>query len=235
MTASESPLRVDWLGSVPYGEALELQREALEARIAREQGDRLLLLEHPPVITLGRSARNENLLVPPDELARRGIELHRVARGGDVTYHAPGQLVGYPIIDLKARGTPDVHAYLRTLELGLIEAAKTMGVAARRVEGRTGVFIDSARTSDPSADPNAAPDRKLASIGVGLRRWVTQHGFALNVTLDLAGFEAIVPCGLSDVAMTSLAVELESPTDAHDVLMVRTRDVVASVFQRLFA
>ena len=212
-----SDLRVEWLGEVPYPQALRLQEQALAARQARVTGDRLLLLEHPAVVTLGRSARSENLLAGEDELRARGIEVHRVARGGDVTYHAPGQLVGYLIVDLADRGAPDVHRFLRDVEGALIESLAAVGISGRRRQGRTGVFV--------------GRDRKIASIGVGLRRWVTWHGFALNVSLDLAGFDPIVPCGLRDVRMTSVAAEIGAPVGLDE----RVRKAVAAAFQNAFA
>lgn len=215
-------IQVDWLGRVAYGEALELQQAAVEARRAGACGDRLLLLEHPPVVTLGRSTRPENLLTPRAELLARGVELHEVARGGDVTYHGPGQLVGYVIVDLAARGLTDVHAFLRALEDALIAAVGRLGIAAGTLSGMTGVFV-----------AGSAPPRKLASIGLGLRGWVTWHGFALNATLDPADFGDIVPCGLHGVEMTSLARELAAPGDA--ALFARTRDAVASVFAERLA
>ncbi len=196
-------LSVEWLGLVPYGEALALQEAALAERAAGRRGDRLLLLEHPPVVTLGRSAKAGHLLLGEAQLRALGIERFEVGRGGDVTYHAPGQLVGYPIVDLSAPGRRDVHAFLRQLEAGLIDALEEWAIPACRVEGRTGVFIDLARSRR-----RAGRERKIASIGIGLRRWVTWHGFALNVDLDLSGFDAIVPCGLPDVVMTSVAREL---------------------------
>ena len=199
---SES-LAIEWLGLVPYGEALVLQESALVERAAGRSGDRLLLLEHPPVVTLGRSAKAGHLLVDEARLRELGIERFEVGRGGDVTYHAPGQLVGYPIIDLSAPGRRDVHAFLRQLEAGLIDALEEWAIPACRVEGRTGVFIDRIRSRR-----RTGRERKIASIGIGLRRWVTWHGFALNVELDLSGFDAIVPCGLPDVVMTSVAREL---------------------------
>lgn len=211
-------LEVEWLGTVPYGEALCLQREVLEARRRGACPDRLLLLEHPPVITLGRRADAGNLLVPRAELARRGVEVHSVPRGGDVTYHAPGQLVGYPIVDLAARGCRDVHRFLRLLESVLVDAAEALGVAADRRPGMTGVFV-----------AGSAPPRKLASIGIGLRGWLSWHGFALNVSLDLAGFGAIVPCGLSGVEMTSIARELGA---APAELGARARRAVVAAFVR---
>lgn len=197
MTAA---LAVERLGRVPYAEALALQERLVAERRAGRGPDRLLLLEHPPVVTLGRSARRESLLASPEELARRGIELHEVSRGGDATYHGPGQLVGYLIADLEARGEPDVHRYLRRLEAVLCAALRRLGVAPRTLAGMTGVFVDDPRQQDPP--------RKLASIGVGLRGWVTWHGVALNATLDPAEFGVIVPCGLRHVAMTSVRQEL---------------------------
>jgi lipoate-protein ligase B len=216
-------LAVDWLGTVPYAEGLELQMKAVEARRADAAPDRLLLLEHPPVITLGRSARREHLRMSPDALNARGITLHEISRGGDVTYHGPGQLVGYPILDLAARGEADVHRYLRSLEAVLVEALAALGVSSRMLPGTTGVFA--AAGPERSQRP-----RKIASIGVGVRGWVTYHGFALNVTLDLAAFEVIVPCGLHDVEMTSVAAELGDAAPAG--LGERAREAVADAFGR---
>lgn len=204
------PLQVEWLGRTAYGEALALQHAAVADRIAGRSADRLLMLEHPAVITLGRSSDRANLRVDEDRLRALGIELFEVGRGGDVTYHAPGQLVGYPILDLDALERRDVHAHLRNLEAGLIDALEELGVPACRVPGWTGVFVDRARSPRSSG-----PERKIASIGVGVRRWVTFHGFALNVSLDLDGFETIVPCGLHGVEMTSVAVELECDRGAR--------------------
>ncbi len=209
-------LAVRWLGRVPYGQALELQSRQLEARRAGGAPDTLLLLEHPPVITLGRSSRPENLLTSEAELAARGMEVHRIARGGDVTYHGPGQLVGYPIVDLAARGERDVVAFLRAIESVLAEALAELGVATRRIPGLTGTF---------AATPPQDPPRKLASIGIGVRGWVTCHGFALNVDLDPADFGDIVPCGLARVEMSSLARELGPAAPAD--LPLRARWAVA--------
>ncbi len=214
-------LQIDWLGPVPYGTALDLQKQAVEDRRAGSVPDRLLLLEHPPVVTFGRSARPENLRVPEAALQARGIELHHVARGGDVTYHGRGQLVGYAVVDLAARGTPDVVSWLRTLEGCLIDALSELGVPAAPEPGKTGVFA-----------AGSQPLRKLASIGVGVKGWITYHGFALNVTLDPAEFDVIVPCGLHDVSMTSVARELDTPSSP--ILFMRTREAVASAFARAF-
>jgi lipoate-protein ligase B len=219
-----SRLRVEWLGRVPYGEALERQLQAVEER-KRAGPDRLLLLEHPAVITLGRSARPENLRLSREALARAGVELHEVARGGDVTWHGPGQLLGYAIADLAARGEPDVHGWLRRLEGALIDALAALGVGGRRIPGRTGVFLEKANAAGRAL--------KIASIGVGLRGWITWHGFALNVTTAPGAFAAIVPCGLHDVTMTSLAEALGSePTPA---LFERARGEVAAAFRRALA
>jgi lipoyl(octanoyl) transferase len=175
------------VGRLPYRSALGLQERLLEERRLRT-GDILLLLEHPPVITMGRGARPEHLLLGAEELARRGVELAQISRGGDVTWHGPGQLVGYPICDLDLLGR-DLHRYLRLLEELLIDTLAAFGIRGERQEGKTGVWVAGA---------------KIASIGVGVRRWISWHGFALNVSADLAGFAAIVPCGLSGVTMTSL-------------------------------
>ena len=185
---------MDW-GLERYGRVLALQQESVAARKAGRIPDVLLLGEHAPVITLGRNARRENLLLPEDELQRRGVEVHETDRGGDVTYHGPGQLVGYPILDL-AGLRKDVVWYVRSLEEVLIRAARSFGLEADRraaPEGRkqlyTGVWVG---------------EEKLAAIGVHLSRWVTSHGFAFNVTTDLSYFDLIVPCGLADKGVTSL-------------------------------
>lgn len=218
---------IEWLGSVPYGEALTRQETTVAERVAGKTGDRVLLLEHPRVVTLGRSTDPANLRQSPEALRASGVEVFEVGRGGDVTYHAPGQLVGYPILDLAALDRADVHDHLRRLEAALMVALEGLGIPARRVVGRTGVFVDRTRSARPDG-----PDRKIASIGVGVRKWVTFHGFALNVTIDLSGFEAIVPCGLHDVRMTSVAEELsieghraEAVTPALDG---RVRDAVSA-------
>ncbi len=194
-------------------------------------GDRLLLLEHPPVVTIGRSGKPDNLLATPAELAARGVEVHEIARGGDVTYHAPGQLVGYPIVDLDARGERDVHRFLRAIEESLIEVLGRFGLRGARRDGMTGVFLQLAPA--PREAGVARRPRKIASIGIGVRHWISYHGFALNVSLDLSGFDAIVPCGLDEVEMTSIAVELEragEPVPAD--LDLRVRDAVSAAFAR---
>ena len=188
-------LWVERLGLTPYTEALELQRRLAHARIAGDvDQDVLLLVEHPPVVTLGRSAKEKHLLASPDLLRARGVELHELERGGDVTFHGPGQLVGYPIIDLK-RHKQDLHWYLRRVEEALIRALAAIGIIAERQDGYTGVWT-------------SAGGRKIASIGVHARDWVTWHGFALNVSTDLSFFDLVVPCGIRGVTMTSVAREL---------------------------
>jgi lipoate-protein ligase B len=186
-------LLVASLGLRPYTDALDLQRELARARIAGELAqDLLLLVEHPPVVTLGRAAKERHLIVPRPALAERGVELHEVERGGDVTFHGPGQLVGYPIVDLR-RHKQDLHWYLRQLEEALIQTLAAYGIPGERTPTYTGVWIGG---------------RKIASIGVHARDWVTWHGFALNVTTDLSYFDLIVPCGIQSVTMTSVAREL---------------------------
>jgi len=215
------PLAVDWLGRVPYADALALQERAVAQRSKGLGPDRLLLLEHPPVVTFGRSGRPEHLRSSPEALAARGIEIHHVARGGDVTWHGPGQLVGYLVLDLRARGETDVHLLLRRIEGALAQALVALGLRPATLPGMTGVFLEGAQ-----------PPRKIASIGVGLRGWITWHGFALNLTVDLAGFADIVPCGLHGVEMTSVARELRRP--AEPALFRQGREAVSVAFLRSF-
>lgn len=213
MSARE--LWIERLGTMAYAEALELQRQVARARIdgSLEQ-DALLLVEHPPVVTLGRSAKERHLLAPPEQLAARGVELFEVERGGDVTFHGPGQLVGYPIIDLK-RHKQDLHWYLRQVEEALIVALADVGISADRNSGYTGVWTSG---------------RKIASIGVHARDWVTWHGFALNVSTDLRYFELMVPCGIQSVTMTSIDREL----GAGKVGMAEVERLVSAAFGRVF-
>jgi lipoyl(octanoyl) transferase len=174
-------LEVRDFGRVGYARAWELQRELVQQRKAGEIPDQLLLVEHPHVVTMGRNGRSENLLAPPELLERAGIEFHTTDRGGDVTYHGPGQIVGYPIMDLR-EWKRDVLAYVRALEQVLIDALADFGIASGRLAGATGVWVDGA---------------KVAAIGVHISRWVTSHGFALNLDTDLNYFRYIVPCGLT--------------------------------------
>lgn len=192
---------------VPYAAGLAWQRDLARAKIAGElDSDLVLLLEHEPVVTTGRGGRAESLLASPEELAGAGVAKFEVERGGDLTYHGPGQLVGYPILDL-TRWKRDLHWYLRQLENVLIRALGELGAEAFRVPGYTGVWVgDPAATSEDGRRAGMA--RKIASLGVHVSRWVTWHGFALNVTDEpLRRFDLIVPCGISGVRMTSLQSE----------------------------
>ena len=212
------PIVVLDLGRRAYGEVLELQRTLARRRIAGEIADDLLLLvEHEPVVTLGRGTRAGSLPLPPAELARRGVEVVEVERGGDVTWHGPGQLVGYPILDL-AQHRPDLHWYLRRLEASLIAALGRLEISAERNPGLTGVWTRG---------------RKIASLGIHVKQWVTLHGFALNVTSELTGFELIVPCGIQGVVMTSVARERDGRDDPA-ALWTHTRSVVVETFGTTF-
>lgn len=190
VSAPPRPLDVRRLDAVPYREALDLQRALVDDRRAQKIPDTLLLLEHPHVITLGvrGDGGRSHILASTDALAARGIEVHETGRGGDVTYHGPGQLVGYPILDLKPDRC-DVHRYVRDLEEVLMRTAADYGVATQRIAGLTGVW---------------AGNEKLVAIGVRIARWITSHGFALNVSTDLDCFGLIVPCGIADRGVTSL-------------------------------
>jgi lipoyl(octanoyl) transferase len=193
---------LEQLGLVDYASAFELQREKVAQRKAGAIPDTLLLLEHPHVYTLGRNARQENMLVSAEWLASRGAQVFQTDRGGDVTYHGPGQLVGYPILDL-TQHRRDISWYMRSLEEVFIRTARDFGIEAGRSEGAAGVWVG---------------NNKLAAMGVHLSRWVTSHGFALNVNTDLRYFEWIVPCGLRDKGVTSLAKLLGHPVEMDDVV-----------------
>jgi len=217
-------LSVTDLGLLHYADALSLQRRLADDRLAgRLEHDLLLLVEHPPVVTLGRGTRDTSLPLDPEALRRRGIEVFEVERGGDVTYHGPGQLVGYPIFDLRQH-REDLHWYLRQLEEALIVALAEFGIAAERNPGYTGVWTKG---------------RKIASIGVHAKQWVTWHGFALNVTTELSAFDLIVPCGIPGVVMTSLARALDAQahrrTDAQERLGAEVREAVVRAFRDVFA
>lgn len=185
------------LGRVEYGLALELQRQIADERKRGLAADHLLLLEHPHVITLGRNGRMENLLASDEILGRAGISFHPADRGGDVTYHGPGQLVGYPILDLR-EWKRDVGAYVRALEQVIIETLADHDISAGRIRGLTGVWVG---------------ERKIAAIGVHLSRWVTSHGFALNVSTDLSYFQYIVPCGLTKPVTSMAALGVRASLD----------------------
>lgn len=232
------------LGTMAYAEALDLQRMAARARISGElPHDLLILVEHTPVVTLGRNAKPANLTVSREALAAQGVDLFEVERGGDVTFHGPGQLVGYPIFDLKGH-RQDLHWYLRALEEALIGVLGARGIDGFRSPGQTGVWTDGPVTlaggpvgpvghprgeaEGPKALPRASgarSGRKVASIGVHAREWVTWHGFALNVSTSLHYFDLMVPCGIPGVRMTSMAAELGVPVPIEPL----KAELVASV------
>jgi len=206
---------VNRLGILDYQEALKLQFEYLEKRISGEIGDTLLLLEHTPTITIGRNGNKENLLISEKILDQKNIKYYEVNRGGDITYHGPGQLVCYPIIDLKDH-TKDVHKYLRTLEQIIIELLSEFDINAKRIEGLTGVFVKRS---------------KIASIGVGIKRWVTFHGLSININTDLSYFDLIVPCGLNNNPVTSI----KSWNGLNDELAIKTvEDLLIKGFTKHF-
>lgn len=202
-------------GRVPYDKALELQLALLEKRKKDEIEDTLLLLEHPPTFTIGRRGDTGNLLAAEDALNKEGIRLEVISRGGDITFHGPGQLVGYPIMDLNNMGR-DVHRYLRGLEDVIIKALENYGIKAGRIEGVTGVWVKR---------------HKIASIGVGVKRWITYHGFALNVNTDLTYFDKIVPCGIPGVKMTSIQRWL---AQRDEVDMAEAEESVIQAFSEVF-
>ncbi len=203
------------LGVVGYQDALDLQQRLVEDRKAGRIGDQLLLLQHPPVITLGVRTRNDrsHVLATPELLSAHGIDLFETGRGGDVTYHGPGQLVGYPIIDLKPDRC-DVHRYVRDLEEVLIRSVATFGITAERVAGLTGIWVGT---------------EKLAAIGVRISRWITSHGFALNVSTDLDHFQFIIPCGITDKGVTSIERLL-----GRKVQMAEVEEEIARQFAVVF-
>jgi lipoyl(octanoyl) transferase len=214
------------LGRISYAEGLAVQQRVVAARKAGAIGDTLLLMEHPPVLTLGRNSGRAHVLLSDAELARRGVELHETNRGGDVTYHGPGQLVGYPIFDLRGDlpGKKGPHLgpvdFVRLLEEVLIRTCGEFGVQAQRICKRTGVWTIAG---------GSVLEKKIAAIGVHVSQGVTSHGFALNVTTDLRDFQWIVPCGIADREVTSLEVEVETvPT------MEAAGDAVARSFGRVF-
>jgi len=209
-----NPLSVAHLGPTPYRDGLALQGSLVTARAAGRTGDWLLYPDHPPVLTVGRHPSEGSLRADPSTLARRGVEVFEVARGGDITWHGPGQLVGYLIADLTPRGR-DLHRFLRELEQSLVDALARWGVTGERSPGRTGVWVEG---------------RKVASIGVAVRRWVSYHGFALNVAPDMGFFDLIHPCGLRGIEMTSLA-RLLGPGSPD---LAETRRVVADELARVF-
>ena len=212
-----TPVNVQNLGLIPYQKALNLQQQLVDQRKREEIPDQLLILEHSHVITMGRNGHDENLLASPELLAQAGIEFHHTNRGGDVTYHGPGQIVGYPILDLR-EWKRDVVAYVRAIEEVLIQAIGQFGIVGKRVPGATGVWVDS---------PEGVA--KVAAIGVHISRWVTSHGFALNLDPDLSYFRYIVPCGLTKPVTSLRALGCLAPRE--EVVEALTRSF-ARVFDR---
>jgi len=218
------------LGRIGYPEALELQQELVALRKQQKIGDVLVLLEHPPVLTLGRNAHLANVLATDAELTRRGISVHEIDRGGDVTYHGPGQVVGYPIVDLRGEfpGKKGPHLgaveYVRYLEEVLIRTCAEYGVLTQRIAGRTGVW---------TIPGGSIPEKKIAAIGVHISQGITSHGFAWNVTTDLRDFLLIVPCGITDCAVTSLEEEIDEHSGAMPT-MEQAMHAVARNFGRIF-
>lgn len=211
-----------YLGRVAYATALQLQRTLQEMRKAGRIENTLLLLEHPPVITLGRNAKLDNVLAPPEFLAQRGVELFEIDRGGDVTFHGPGQLIAYPVCDLRSF-EPKVGAveYVRRLEEVLIRTCGDFGIGAQRIKGLTGVWTYALRNK---------PEAKIAAIGVHISRAVTTHGFALNVSTDLDFFSLIVPCGITNKPVTSMERELQKTLTLEEVATATSRNF-GRVFQ----
>ncbi|MGC2636765.1 MAG: lipoyl(octanoyl) transferase LipB [Acidobacteriaceae bacterium] len=213
------------LGRIPYAEGLDLQQRLCAARLDGRIENTLVLLEHPPVLTLGRNASRANILASEELLASRGVKIHDINRGGDVTYHGPGQLVGYPIFDLRSY-TPRLGPvdFVRKMEEALIRVCGDFGVLAQRILGRTGVW---------TLAGGSVLEKKIAAIGVHISRGITSHGFALNVAPDLRDFDLIVPCGIADRAVTSL--ELQAPPGAEPPpTMEAVRNSVARQFGRVF-
>lgn len=209
-----APLLVANLGRRPYRPVLDLQRHLCRERMAgRMTDDLLLLVEHDPVVTLGRGTREASLPVAPERLQSRGFDVVEVERGGDVTVHEPGQLVGYPIFDLRHH-RPDLHWYLRQLEAALMAGLGALGIPAERRPGLTGVWTGG---------------RKIASIGIHVKQWITFHGFALNVVNDLTGFGLVVPCGIDGVVMTSVARERGVAEDPATTWDEATRAMVSAI------
>lgn len=214
-TADLRSCEARWLGRVTYSDGLRLQEQAVERVRAGDCSEQLLLLEHPHVFTLGRGADPVNILASREQLQSHSIEVHETGRGGDVTYHGPGQMVGYPIINLKPDRC-DVHRYVRDVEEVLIKTIADFGVAGERISGLTGVWVG---------------NEKIAAIGVRIARWVTSHGFALNVSTDLSYFQMIVPCGITDKGVTSLSQILGRPVQMQEVARSAARHF-GEVFER---
>lgn len=211
---NKSELEVIRLGRISYGDAMKLMQERFEARLRGEVADAIFLLEHEPVLTLGRSADESNILIDRKRLAEQGVEVYHSGRGGDVTYHGPGQLVGYPVIELP-KDRRDVRKYVHDIEELMIRVVAEYGIHGGRIDGKIGTWIDESR--------------KIGAIGVRLSKWVTSHGFALNVSTDMQGFELIIPCGLKDLGVTSIERESGQAPSMKEVT-----DHAERVFREIF-
>jgi lipoyl(octanoyl) transferase len=240
--SDESLISVIQLGLLDYGTGLRLQQQVVALRKENKVGDVLLLLEHNPVITLGRNAKRSNVIAAPEELDRRGIELFECDRGGDVTFHGPGQLVGYPIFDLRGinssgetRKTLGAVEYVRRLEEVLIRTCRDFAISVQRISGLTGVWtapesIQSEERSRPSSTPRVSTEEgKIAALGVHISRAVTSHGFALNVNTDLEFFRLIIPCGITSRPVTSMKEEL-----GHEIPLESVAHSIARNFGTVF-
>lgn len=233
MTVTNRSVLFKDLGLIDYQEAWDYQEELFSSVIAQKVENRnrsvprpttnyLLFCEHKHVYTLGKSGKSSHLLLDTHELSARQTSFHRINRGGDITYHGPGQIVGYPILDLDNFFT-DIHLYLRTLEEAVIQTLTEYDVDAGRIEGLTGVWVDYRQTA-------GSFPRKICALGVRTSRWVTMHGFAFNINTDLSYYDHIVPCGISDKAITSLAAELDQPVNMQEV-SEKLKDHLAEEFQ----
>ena len=229
MSGDLPPMRASWLGSVPYAEALELQRSLFEQRKANAISDTLLLLEHPHVYTLGRRAVEEHVLASSDVLRAIGADVIETDRGGEVTYHGPGQLVAYPIISIRAAELGPV-TYVRILEQVVIDTLRKFGVSGHRVVGKTGVWVGGEPGQKPLDGANPA-GKKIAAMGVRVSAGVAMHGFALNVSTDLSYFGHIVPCGMPSLDVASIESETGSAPSVHEVANVAA-DLLCSTLQR---